>query len=81
MLLNKLQLIRLDDPLRQICINTRSPQQYEGLLEDVSVEENVEDLEMYQGCCLVFDDMLDSNQKLIDPFLLEEDTSCVMFII
>ena len=68
MLLNKLQLIRLDDLLRQIRILTRSPQQYEGLLEDVSVEENVENLEMYLGCCVVFDDMLDCNQKLIDPF-------------
>ena len=26
------------------------------------------DLEEYRGCCVVFDDMLDSNQKLIDPF-------------
>ena len=39
------------------------------------------DLEEYSGCCVVFDDMLDSNQRLIDPFLLEEDISCVMFII
>ena len=37
-------------------------------LQDVSVEENVEDLEMYRVCFVVFDDMLDSNQKLIDPF-------------
>ena len=28
------------------------------------------DLEEYSGCCVVFDDMLDSNQRLIDPFLL-----------
>ena len=68
-LLNKVQLIRLDDPLRQSRIITRSPEQYKDLqLEDVSVEENVEDLEMYRGCCVVFDDMLDSNQILIDPF-------------
>ena len=32
------------------------------------MEENVGDLEEYRGCCVVFDDMLDSNQKLIDPF-------------
>ena len=67
MILNKLQLYRLDDPLRQICIITRSLEQYQGLLENVSVEENVEDLEMYRGFCAVFDGMLDSNQKLIDP--------------
>ena len=77
MLLNKLQLIRLDDPVRQIRIITRSSEQYEDVkldlelgdaLQDISVEENVEDLEIYRGCCVVFDDMLDSNQKLIDPF-------------
>ena len=73
LLLNKIQLIRLDDPVRQNCIITRSPEQYEDLelgdaLQDVSVEENVEDLEMYRGCCVVFDDMLNSNQKLIHPF-------------
>ena len=39
LLLNKLQLIRLNDPLRQIRIITRSPEQYEGLLEIVSVKE------------------------------------------
>ena len=39
----------------------------QGALRGVSVEENVEDLETYRGCCVVFDDMLDSNQKLIDP--------------
>ena len=77
MLLNKLRLIRLEEPERQIRIITRSPEQYEfiqvggvlqGALRDVSVKENVEDLEMYRGCCVVFDDMLDSSQKLIDPF-------------
>ena len=42
LLLNKLRLNRLDDPLRQIRIITRSPEQYKCLqLEDVSVEENV----------------------------------------
>ena len=50
LLLNKLQLIRLDDPLRQIRIITRSPEQYKGFqLEGVSVEENVGGLEMYRG--------------------------------
>ena len=69
MLLNKLQLFRLDDPLRQIRIITRCPEQNKGLqLDDVSVEENVGDLEIYRGCCVVFDDMLESNQRMIDPF-------------
>ena len=43
------------------------------------MEENVGDLEEYRGCCVVFDDMLDFNQKLIDPFFTRG--SCVMFII
>ena len=73
LLLNKLRLISLEDPERQICIITRSPEPYDfievgGLLRDVSVEENVGDLKEYRGCCVVFGDMLDSNQKLIDPF-------------
>ena len=50
-------------------------------LGDIEMEENVGDLEEYRGCCVVFDDMLDSNQKLIDPFFLGEDTNLVMFII
>ena len=73
LLLNKLRLIRLEDPEKQIRIITRSPEQYENAelrldIGGVSVEENVGDLEEYRGCCVVFDDMLDSNQKLIDPF-------------
>ena len=77
LLLNKLRLIRLEDPEKQIRIIARSPEQYEDVgsklkldleLGDIEVEENVGDLEEYRGCCVVFDDMLDSNQKLIDPF-------------
>ena len=73
LLLNKLRLIRLEDPEKQIRIITRSPEENEDAelridIGGVSVEENVGDLEEYRGCCVVFDDMLDSNQKLIDPF-------------
>ena len=72
LLLNKLRLIRLEDPEKQIRIITRSPEQYEDveqhIEQGIEVEENVGDLEVYRGCCVVFDDMLDSNQKLIDPF-------------
>ena len=71
LLLNKLQLIRLDNPEQKICIITRSPEQYNKIeIEDVSVEEDLEDksIQEFQNCCVVFDDMLDSNQKLIDPF-------------
>ena len=80
LLLNKLQLIRLDNPEQKICIITRSPEQYNKiqiedtpqaeLLRCVSVEEGLGDksIQGFQNCCVVFDDMLDSNQKLIDPF-------------
>ena len=74
--LNKLQLIRLSDSEKQIKIITRSPEQYESAalfgtqLEDVSVEEDLEDrtIQDFKNCCVVFNDMLESNQKLIDPF-------------
>ena len=82
LLLNKLRLIRLEDPEKQIRIITRSPEQYEDVelyIQGIEVEENVGDLEEYRGCCVVFDDMLDSNQKLIDPFFTREDTNLVMF--
>ena len=38
--------------------------------EDVSVEEDLEDrtIQDFQNCCVVFDDMLYSNQKVIVPF-------------
>ena len=71
LLLNKLQLIRLDNPEQKICIITRSPEQYNKIeIEDVSVDEDLEDksIQDFRNCCVVFDDMLDSNQKLIDPF-------------
>ena len=94
LLLNKLQLIHLDNPKKQIKITTRSPEQYSNfelgdtglqaeLLRCVSVEEDLEDrtIQGFQNCCVVFNDMLDSNQKLIDPFSLEEDMMISMFII
>ena len=71
LLLNKLQLIRLDNPEQKICIITRSPEQYNKIeIEDVSVEEDLGDksIQDFQNCCVVFDDMLESNQKLVDPF-------------
>ena len=106
---NKLRLINIDYPDKDIKIVTRSPKQYlqsklepeirhsqselepevrhsqrelessiphlQSKLESVSpyeedfdCSEEVESLENYQNCVIVFDDMLDSNQKLIDPF-------------
>ena len=70
MLLNKLQLRRLSDSEKQIKIIPRSPGLYRNIqLEDlVSLEEDLEDrtLQDFKNCCVVFDDMLDSNQRLID---------------
>ena len=69
--LNKLQLIRLYDNEKQIHIITRSPNQYQDFeLEDIVIEEHLEDkiIQDFQNCCVVFDDMLDTSQKLIDPF-------------
>ena len=71
MLFDKLQLIRFDNPEKNIHIITRSPEQNSIIeIEDVSVEEDLEDrtLQDFKNFCVVFYDMLDSNQKLIDPF-------------
>ena len=77
LLLNKLQLIRLDDNTRKIHIITRSPEQYSNTalltfgieIEQVKVEEDLEDksIQDFQNCCVVFDDIMDTSQKLIDP--------------
>ena len=71
LLLNKVQLIRLDNPLRQYVFITRCLEQYNDIeIEDVSVEEDPEDrtIQDFQNCCYVFADMLDTNQKLLDSF-------------
>ena len=78
LLLNKLQLIRLYDKEKQIHIITTSPGQNSEAaprntnteIEDISVDEDLEDrtIQDFQNCCVVFDDMLDTSQKLIDPF-------------
>ena len=71
LLLNKLQLIRLDGITRKNHIITRSPEQYSNIeIEQVKVEEDLEDksIQDFQNCCVVFDAMLDTSQKLIDPF-------------
>ena len=51
---------------------SRYPEQYEYIkLEDVSVEEELENVTIhdFQNCCVIFDELFYSNQKLIDPFL------------
>ena len=75
MFLNNLQIIRLSDSEKQIKKITRSPGQYKNLeIPNISVEEGLSDegIQAYRKCCVVFDDMLESNQKLIDPFFTRE---------
>ena len=78
MVLANLQLFRLENPEQQTKILTRSSEQHTKLLddninlelEDVSVEEGLEDrtIQGSENCCVEFDAMLDSNQKLIHPY-------------
>ena len=70
LLLNKFQINCFDNHEQKLHIITRSPEQYTNIEIDVSEEEDLEDKTKYgfQSYCVVFDDMLDSNQKLIDPF-------------
>ena len=65
----------MSDSEKQIKIITRSPGHYKNAKlriqrEDGSLEEDLEDrtIQAFKNCCVVFDDMLDSNQRLIDPF-------------
>ena len=61
----------MDNPEQQIKIIIRSSEQSNNLeIEELEVEEDLEDrtIQDFQNCCIVFDDKLDSNQKLIDPF-------------
>ena len=39
------------------------------------MDEDLEDrtIQDYQNCCVVFDDMLDTSQNMLDPFLQGED--------
>ena len=73
----------MNNPEQRIKVITRSPGQHTATLalheniEHVSVEADLEDrsLQDFRNCCFVFDDMLDGNQKLIDPFLLGKDNN------
>ena len=71
LLLNLLQLVRIYDKEKQIHIITRSPEQYTNTNTELCIL--VEDLQGrtiqdFQNCCVVFDGVLDTSQKVIDPF-------------
>ena len=78
MLINKLQFVRLDNSEQQRKTKTRSAKQYTNTaflafgieIGNISVEEDLEDrtIQEFQNCFVVFDDMLDRNQKLVNPF-------------
>ena len=74
LLINLLKLKHLTDPDRKIKIITRSPEQYYDTNNigdlDFEIEQNFDTktINDFEDCIIVFDDMLDANQKLIDPF-------------
>ena len=49
-------------------IVTRSPKQYKNLDINISVSEDVGDLETNRKACVVFDDMLDTSENIKYPF-------------
>ena len=51
-----------------VIIITHSPKQYKDVNYTMESPKEIKDLEEYEGCCVVFDDMLDHNQKEIEPF-------------
>ena len=44
---------------------TRSPEQYN---DNFNIEEKIREIGEYEGGIVIFDDMLDCNQKQTDPF-------------
>ena len=70
LLINLIKIKKIDDPNRSVVIITRSPEQYTDIDLDIEIENDFENKSIsdFEDCIIVFDDMLDSNQKLIDPF-------------
>ena len=70
LLINILKIKKIDDPDKKIVIITRSPEQYSDIDLDIEIENDFENKSIsdFEDCIIVFDDMFDSNQKLIDPF-------------
>ena len=63
-MLNKILLHELENPNREIKILTRSPNQY----PNYETSQEVSTIDDYKDCVVIFDDMLDHNQKEIHPF-------------
>ena len=64
LMLNKILLSELDYPDREIRIITRSPNQY----PNYETSQEISTIDDYKDCTVVFDDMLDHNQKELCPF-------------
>ena len=64
LMLNKILLSELENPDREIKIITRSPSQY----PQYETSQEVSTIDDYKNCTVIFDDMLDSNQKELSPF-------------
>ena len=52
---------------------------FEQYNDEVNTEKETREKSEYEGSIIVFDDMLDSNQKTLDPFLQEGDIETEMF--
>ena len=63
-MLNKILLSELENPDREIKIITRSPNQY----PNYETSQEISTIDDYKDCLVIFDDMLDYNQKEIHPF-------------
>ena len=64
LMLNKILLSELEYPGREIKIITRSPNQY----PNYTTSHEIATIDESKDCVVIFDDMLDSNQKEVSPF-------------
>ena len=64
LMLNKILLSELENPDREIKIITRSPSQY----PQYESSQEISTIDDYKDCVVIFDDMLDHNQKEMCPF-------------
>ena len=74
LMMNKILLSELENPDREIKIITRSPNQHsqneqtKGLYPNYTTSQEISTIDDYKDCVVIFDDMLDSNQRELCPF-------------
>ena len=64
LMLNKILLSELENPDKDIKYLTRSPNQY----PNYETSQEISTINDYKDCLVIFDDMLDHNEKEIQPF-------------